>query len=139
MAVDNTPSHPSSLTRPHRHHPQRECLSVLPWLSGNSFCRPGWPQTQRSTYLPLPPECWYYRCEFGFAILHPHPTPQLKTRPRTLQGSKGSTTKSVSFPQCSWSLGGGKTDVSLRAKYASVALLLISLCINCYLTHREGS
>jgi hypothetical protein len=29
-------------------------LSVLPWLSWNSLCRPGWPQTQKSTCLCLP-------------------------------------------------------------------------------------
>jgi hypothetical protein len=29
-------------------------LSVLPWLSWNSLCRPGWPWTQKSTCLCLP-------------------------------------------------------------------------------------
>ena len=29
----------------------RHGFSVLPWLSWNSLCRPGWPQTQRSACL----------------------------------------------------------------------------------------
>jgi hypothetical protein len=32
----------------------RQGFSVLPWLSWNSLCRPGWPQTQKSTCLCLP-------------------------------------------------------------------------------------
>ena len=31
----------------------RQGFSVQPWLSWNSLCRPGWPQTQRSTCLCL--------------------------------------------------------------------------------------
>jgi hypothetical protein len=32
----------------------RQCFSVQPWLSWNSLCRPGWPQTQKSTCLCPP-------------------------------------------------------------------------------------
>jgi hypothetical protein len=32
----------------------RQGFSVWPWLSWNSLCRPGWPQTQKSTCLCLP-------------------------------------------------------------------------------------
>jgi hypothetical protein len=32
----------------------RQGFSVLPWLSRNSLCRPGWPRTQKSTCLCLP-------------------------------------------------------------------------------------
>jgi hypothetical protein len=32
----------------------RQGFSLKPWLSWNSLCRPGWPQTQRSTCLCLP-------------------------------------------------------------------------------------
>jgi hypothetical protein len=32
----------------------RQGFSVSPWLSWNSLCRPGWPQTQKSTCLCLP-------------------------------------------------------------------------------------
>jgi hypothetical protein len=32
----------------------RQGFSVLPWLSWNSLCRPGWPRTQKSTCLCLP-------------------------------------------------------------------------------------
>jgi hypothetical protein len=31
-----------------------EVFSVSPWLSWNSLCRPGWPQTQKSACLCLP-------------------------------------------------------------------------------------
>jgi hypothetical protein len=31
----------------------RQGFSVLPWLSWNSRCRPGWPQTQKSACLCL--------------------------------------------------------------------------------------
>ena len=32
----------------------RQVFSVQPWLSWNSLCRPGWPQTQKSACLCLP-------------------------------------------------------------------------------------
>jgi hypothetical protein len=32
----------------------RQGFSVLPWLSWNSLCRPGWPRTQKSACLCLP-------------------------------------------------------------------------------------
>jgi hypothetical protein len=32
----------------------RQGFSVYPWLSWNSLCRSGWPQTQKSTCLCLP-------------------------------------------------------------------------------------
>jgi hypothetical protein len=32
----------------------RQGFSVYPWLSWNSLCRPGWPQTQKSACLCLP-------------------------------------------------------------------------------------
>jgi hypothetical protein len=32
----------------------RQGFSVEPWLSWNSLCKPGWPQTQKSTCLCLP-------------------------------------------------------------------------------------
>ena len=32
----------------------RQGFSVLPWLSWNSLCRPGWPRTQKSMCLCLP-------------------------------------------------------------------------------------
>ena len=32
----------------------RQGFSVFPWLSWNSLCRPGWPQTQKSACLCLP-------------------------------------------------------------------------------------
>ena len=32
----------------------RQGFSVQPWLSWNSLCRPGWPQTQKSACLCLP-------------------------------------------------------------------------------------
>jgi hypothetical protein len=32
----------------------RQGFSVLPWLSGNSLSRPGWPRTQKSACLCLP-------------------------------------------------------------------------------------
>jgi hypothetical protein len=32
----------------------RQGFSVLPWLSWNSLCRPGWPRTQKSSCLCLP-------------------------------------------------------------------------------------
>jgi hypothetical protein len=32
----------------------RQGFSVQPWLSWNSLCRPGWPQTQKSAFLCLP-------------------------------------------------------------------------------------
>jgi hypothetical protein len=32
----------------------RQGFSVEPWLSWNSLCRPGWPQTQKSACLCLP-------------------------------------------------------------------------------------
>jgi hypothetical protein len=33
----------------------RQRFSVQPWLSWNSFCRPGWPRTQKSACLCLFP------------------------------------------------------------------------------------
>jgi hypothetical protein len=40
---------------PHTHtHTPRQGFSVYLWLSWNSFCRPGWPRTQKSTCLCLP-------------------------------------------------------------------------------------
>jgi hypothetical protein len=32
----------------------RQDFSVYPWLSWNSLCRPGWPRTQKSSFLCLP-------------------------------------------------------------------------------------
>ena len=32
----------------------RQCFSVQPWLSWNSFCRPGWPRTQKYACLCFP-------------------------------------------------------------------------------------
>ena len=32
----------------------RQGFSVLPWLSWNSLCRPGWPRTQKSACLCIP-------------------------------------------------------------------------------------
>jgi len=34
---------------------QRQGFSVYPWMSWNSLCQPGWPQTQKSTCLCLLP------------------------------------------------------------------------------------
>ena len=36
---------------------QRQGFFVMPWLSQNSLCRPGQPQTHRD-HLPRLPECW---------------------------------------------------------------------------------
>lgn len=44
----------------------RQSISVYPWLSWNLFCRPGWPQTQRSSWLFLP--------SVGILILVPPPS-----------------------------------------------------------------
>ena len=44
----------------------RQGFSVSPWLSWNSFCRPEWPGTQRSTCLCLPPSA-------GLKSRHPIP------------------------------------------------------------------
>jgi hypothetical protein len=32
----------------------RQGCSVYPWLSWNSYCKPGWPLTQRSIFVYLP-------------------------------------------------------------------------------------
>jgi hypothetical protein len=51
-----TLSLPSDLTSrpPHPHTGvSKQGFSVLPWLSWNSLCRPGWPGTQRSACLCL--------------------------------------------------------------------------------------
>jgi hypothetical protein len=52
----------------------RQGFSVKPWLSWNSFCRPGWPQTQKSACLCLPSAgikgmCHHARLFFFFFCL----------------------------------------------------------------------
>ena len=44
----------------------RQGFSVQPWLSWNSLCRPGWPQTQKSACLCLP-------CAGIKGVRHHHP------------------------------------------------------------------